>query len=272
MSETTTSTIERITCPCGTVFEWDNTASHLLGGKWADIFRPKHCETCQDAIDRKNEKENRERSEREAAEKITASIQRLNDKLAGRTPARYRDTDIQHAGFNRKLWNRVKVWRPTSEIPWLGLVGESGASKTRIQYLLLREIMIESIDGKGHSPLSFEIATAYELSEAVRNQYSKRRPEGHSFNDDSTEGERSRAYLDRMATAGILLLDDLGKAKNTPAVASELFAIIDRRHAENLPMVWTANSPPEQIVSGMSPDMAGPLAGRLIECSTIIPT
>ena len=88
--------------------------------------------------------------------------------------------------------------------------------------------------------------------------------------NDMSPRDAARQKLDSIRRCDVLLLDDLGKAKNTPAVAAELFAIIDHRHAQNLPTLWTANSPPVSIVTGMSEDVAGPLAGRLIECSKIV--
>ena len=261
--------IENITCTCGTMFQWERFENEL-GEKFDSMFRPKLCDPCQAITDKEVERIESERIERKRREDREAAITRLTEKLDCRTPDRYKATDIRHPGFNLNLWNRVKAWRPTPEAPWLGLVDVSGESKTRIGYLLLREIVLASISDNGGRPMSFEIATAYELSEAVRNQYSKRMPDVRGMHDDYTVGEKARAYIDRMATAGILLFDDLGKAKNTPAVSAELFAIIDRRHAENLATIWTANSAPNEIVAGMSADLAGPLAGRLIECSQII--
>ena len=265
------SKIEKITCPCGTVFEWEHTTSDEgFSASFIESYRPTLCNICQDARDEARDIERARLQAVEDEEKLTAAIEQTSANLDNRTPARFRTTAIAHSGFNLELWNRVKLWRPTADVPWLGLIGESGTCKTRIAYLLLREIVLGSIMPSDRRYLAFEIATAYELSEAVRNQYSKRMPDVRSCWDDRTCGEVSRDRLDRMATTGILLLDDFGKAKHTPAVAAELFAIVDHRHEENLPMIWTANSQPDALVGDMTADMAGPLCGRLIECSAII--
>ena len=71
----------------------------------------------------------------------------------------------------------------------------------------------------------------------------------------------------RDAQSGV---DDLGKGRMTPAVASEFFDVIDHRHKENMPVIWTANSTPEVIAANMTLDMAAPFAGRLNDCSRII--
>lgn len=69
------------------------------------------------------------------------------------------------------------------------------------------------------------------------------------------------------------MIDDIGKGKLTPAVASELHALLSHRHDHLMHTVWTSNSPPEVIAARfpieLVEDMAGAFAGRLIEMSTI---
>ena len=250
--------IEKITCPCGCSFDWENDESIF-----SNLLRPKFCDPCQEIEDKRNAKEHAAKLAEEAAEKLRQTKQRVIERLDAATPARYRETDIADESFNLELWQRVAKWIPTSKAPWLGLIGTSGACKSRCAYLALRELVLASIESR-RKPMTFATMTSYQFSEAVRNQYSKREAGGYCT------GEIARDAIDRMATADVVLFDDLGKAKNTPAVSAELFAVIDRRHAENLPMIWTANSTPDEIVVGMGDDMAGPLSGRLVELSQII--
>ena len=262
-SEITGPKVETITCKCGSVFEWENPLDYS-----SDFLRPSLCESCAEKEEIERETQRKVKAEEEERQRVidlTAStIARLRDK----TPARFQATDITHAAFNRELWRKVKPWFPTDDMPFLGLVGESGASKTRIGFLLLRELLLASI-GDNSKAATFDIVSGYEFADLARNQYSKQMPDSWTANN-ITVGELYRRRLDRMAKVGILLFDDMGKARNTPAASAELFTIIDMRHKENLATIWTANSPPEVIVQGMSEDLAGPLAGRLIECSTII--
>ena len=255
--------IENITCACGTGFQWENDCCGITAG-FADLMRPKFCDPCQEIEEAAQEKREAERKEREASDKLKTAIQKTVAALDARTPARYRATNPQHQDFNRNLWNRVAKWKPTEEAPWLGLVGSSGACKTRCAYLALRKMVLDSIEPNKGRAMTFEVATSYEFSEAVRNQYSKQPVLG------GTEGDVARAFITRLTTAAVVLFDDMGKAKNTPAVSAELFAVIDRRHADNMPMIWSSNSSPDEIVAGMSADMAGPLAGRLVELSQMI--
>jgi hypothetical protein len=230
---------------------------------FSHMFRPRLCDTCTELQEQENHRLDQERRAAEYAERTAAARERAGRILSDRIPPRYLATDTSHPAFNRRLWDKVKTWQPTSDKPWLGLIGASGTCKTRVGFLLLREYVMRNIRGDSSGP--FEIATAYELATAVRDQYDRK-----MLTLNTTVGEKARSFLDRVTNADILLLDDLGKAKATPAVAAELFSIIDQRHARNLPTLWTANSNPEVIAQGMSEDMAGPFAGRLLDCSTII--
>ncbi|RYD80490.1 MAG: hypothetical protein EOP84_11975 [Verrucomicrobiaceae bacterium] len=177
-------------------------------------------------------------------------------------PARYATTITSHPSFNSELWGKVQIWRPTDDKPWLLLIGESGACKTRCAFLLLSEMVMKSVTATTYnfSVARFAFVTAYDLHEAVTGQYS----------DDRDTKAKARALLDKSKSCELLLFDDFGKARNSPAYSAALFGIVDHRHAYNLPTIYTANSTPEQLVAGMGEDMAGPLAGRIIECSHTI--
>ena len=250
---------ENITCQCGNIFDWthDNTEKF-----WTDALRPKHCPSCESIIIEQSERE----AKRIRLEETTAAIQSGIDEV---TPPRYRQTDIRHPDFNRPLWRQVSAWEPTDTTPFLGLVGASGACKTRVAYLRFRELVLELAKPyiEKNSWIRPSVAlTSGEFARLVAQQFSNTGL--RDLWDNPTPP--ARRQLDAIRDCPILFLDDLGKAKNTPSVSAELFAVIDHRHAQNLPTIWTANSQPNGIVSGMTEDMAGPLAGRLIECSNII--
>ncbi len=197
--------------------------------------------------------------------KLAEKRQELVNSLIEETPPRYQTTSVDHPAFNRKLWETVKGWRPTEERPWLGLIGPAGKCKTRIGFLMLRDIVLESFDQSENNSLwrrsmSFAVAESYSIAKCVVSQY----------DNDYEVKNPAKAFLSSVRNADLLILDDFGKAKNTPAYIAEMFAILDHRHAHNLPTIWTSNTRPEEIVRGMSEDVSGPLAGRLIECSKII--
>lgn len=190
------------------------------------------------------------------------AVTKMESWITDATPARYRLTDASHAAFNAKLWEHVKAWWPTAERPWLGLSGAPGKCKTRCAFLMLREILIGSIHPPSHPDQgvrlqTFKAISAARFQETVMAQFSD------ESKSDAVE------FLRQLKTADVLLFDDLGKQRSSPAVTSELFALLDSRHANNLTTIWTSNLSAEGITAGMPEDFAAPLAGRIVECSQI---
>lgn len=274
MNTTKTTITETLTCECGTIYQWENEEPR--NEFWTNFLRPKHCEECSERIAAEEQKRIKEEN-RQKAEKELAQAQETADSQAwNQIPLRYQQTDTKHPTFNGDLWKKVKAWRPSEEVPFLGLIGESGACKTRIGFLLWREIIGELVKPYGEPDRrriyvpTFDALTSPEFALLVGRQFQSTPTKRNPWDEDSDPRHEARIDLDYLRKCKVLFLDDLGKAKNTTSVSAELFAIIDHRHAHNLTTIWTANSTPEKIVTGMNEDMAGPLAGRLIECSTIV--
>lgn len=238
-----------ITCAnegCTNQFEWPT-----LPG--CEILENLICDPCEKIRDQiKIAADEADKSSR--IEQLRASSMIAIDAA---TPSRYRHTDISHPTFNRDLWEQVKEWKPTRLKPWIGIVGrESGSCKTRIALLLLRKIIAES-----NGYFGFEIITSHDFKKLALAQYVR----------SKDEEESPRDILDRLATCDNLLLDDIGKAKHTPAVAEELFTIIDHRYANILPINWTSNCHPCEFAADIADkELAGPMVGRIMECSLII--
>lgn len=263
MNTTKTTTTETLTCECGTPFQWTYDPKDDFEIRY---LKRDHCSECSERIRAENERLEeeckRQRFENELAQKKEAT----ESKAWNLIPPRYQQTDSKHPKFNRDLWGKVKAWSPGDESPFLGLIGESGACKTRIGYRRWYETISEMVKPCGEPDHrwiyvpSFTALNSSELALLV----------GRQFLSHDRDRAEARNDLDLVRKCKVLFLDDLGKAKNTPSVAAELFAIIEHRLAHNLTTIWTANSSPEEIVNGMGEDMAGPLAGRLIDGSTIV--
>ncbi len=235
--------------------------------EWCFAFPPERCDSCEE---RARQDADAER-ERQHWAMLQQAREAAGHEVLAATPARFAATDIGHANFRGDIWGRVKGWRPTDERPWLGLIGPTGACKTRCSFLLLRELVTAGIDQKTGSRPSFAAVSHTTLARWIVGQHDDRPVQSSVLaGRGCTVGDEAKDHLLRVRAADILLLDDLGKAKATPAVSSWIFDLLDHRHAENLPTIWTANGAPERIVAGMPEDMAAPLAGRLIECSTIL--
>jgi len=254
-------------CDCGVSFQTD---AHP-GDEWLEV---QECPTCRAAIESKMEERQRiaqEKLDQEKAERMEAAVSRTFQHIDEETPARFLSTDTGDKRFNRALWEQVTKWLPTAEKPWLGLVGEAGASKTRCAYLRLRQLGEEWTRKHGRPP-KFEIVTGPEFKRLSLDRFSKEEVGTRNWEGSSRVpvSEIASASLREIKNADILLFDELGeKIKPTPAVIEELFALIDHRHAENLVTIWTCNSSPESFCGGWPPEFAGPIAGRILESSTI---
>lgn len=217
--------------------------------------RPDYCEECTATL---------------IAEKLSEARIGTAKKLDATTPPRYLATDTSHKSFNTRLQARLERWEPTPEHPWLGLAGTTGLCKTRCAFLLLRRLVMAGIECEnlchGATVPGFAAVTSNDFAAAVVDQYGP--PGIRDIHDDNRND--ARRLLDNLKYSRFVLFDDLGKARNTPAVSAALFAMLDERHAENRVTIWTSNGTPESIVAGMPDDMAAPLAGRIRECSTII--
>lgn len=240
---------EIITCHtegCLNTFEWPTVPGcEIPEGLLCD-----HCEQVRE----------KERLAAEDADKLSAvAIQRdaALKALELATPDRYRGTDIDHPTFNLNLWSQVENWKPSRGEPWIGFVGkESGKCKTRIALMMLRKIIAES-----KAYFGFEVITSHDFKRAALDQYRR----------GQDEEDSPRELLARLADCDNLLIDDIGKAKHTPAVAEELFTIIDHRYAHLLPIIWTSNCHPKEFAADIADkELAGPMVGRIMECSLII--
>ncbi len=194
-------------------------------------------------------------SKRRSDESAARNLDTIKARFLAATPARMRNTDTQHPGFSKNAWPLIRDHKFTSEKPWLGLVGETGCCKTRMVFLRAEIGLVKMTTAK-RVP-TFEIITGYEFAETVM----------LSFSDATKEAACDR--LDKLRYADLLILDDVDKARMTPAIASEFFALVDARHRDDAMMLWTANIPPEQFTAGMAASMAAPCAGRINDSSTI---
>lgn len=238
-TEATATESTTIACYCGKSFEWTRIDGYSR--------KPSECPECIEAESQRN---------------WEIAADKLEDTVFQLTPKRYNATDIEHPDFNRGLWEKVAAWEYTNDRPWLGIVGETGKGKSRCAYLALPEIAVGMLRKSGETCWRLPILkaiTAYDFTAAVMNQYS----------DDKQEKAAAKAYLSSLKRVDLLLFDDLGKARNTPAVSAELFALFDSRHEANRLTIWTSNLSPEGIVAGMPEEIGAPLAGRIRECSTI---
>lgn len=250
--------METITCDCSTVFQWTPDSDN----EWIiDMMRPKFCPKCTERI----EAESEEQRQLEREERIGRYMMGVTQSVRNSTPLIFQTTDPSHADFNANGLQLVEDWKSTFEKPWLGLIGPTGTCKTRIAYLLAaseiqRQARNLAQKLRGPDAPTFAFIASYEITDLACNLSAA----------DFGRKDAARDALNKLRRVNLLLIDDLGKGRLPPSVASELFAIIDYRYANALPMIWTANSEPAIIAASLSKDMAAPFAGRLHDSSRIV--
>jgi len=232
-------------CPCGAPVDPD-----LIELRTMLPSLPSLCTACYEVSHREDEA--RDRRDRENAEH-----RRRLALLDATVPPEILATDLSHPTFNKALFVAAQGWQPDSG-KWLFISGPPGKCKTRVVGLLVKRLILD-----GHR---VTWATAGELQAAVEalNAYGK---------SEAAHRAAEMAKLRAWRTAGILVLDDLGKNTWFPTLESKLFDLIDHRKTNYLPTIITANSPLKDLLremlqaSGNNAARSGPIIGRIIEAS-----
>lgn len=129
---------------------------------------------------------------------------RIRDCITGRMPE---VVDI-------RALERVVSWRPNSYgAKGLALKGPSGSGKTTAYWCLAR-----ALESEGRTPVTI---TAVELGRIL------------------SKAARDIEAVDWLCGCAVLMVDDLGKEKSTPAMAALLWEVLDKRYGRGLPMVIT---------------------------------
>ena len=267
---TTTDETKMITktCKCGTQFETESMPKY-------EFLENNLCGPCDRAKEKADKEWFRIKKEEDAkreAERVESLVDSIRNNVDWLTPERILATDLSDQRFNSALWEQVAIWNPSKEKPWLGLVGDPGESKTRCAYLLIRQMAEAWTRRDGEKPKVAAI-TGSDFKRWVLDRYSKETIQNPSHLGYGTipVSEIVASKLRDAKNADILLFDEIGeKIKPTATVIEELFGFIDHRHSRNLVTIWTCNSRPEKFCAGWPEEFAGPIAGRIVESSTII--
>lgn len=196
------------------------------------------CDECDSQADAKWEAAKRAEQQAEWLAKFEAVI-----------PPRYQESDP--ARFPG-AWRTVKQWQPTDE-KGLILIGETGRCKSRMLCRLARRLFVKNNIRVGY-------VTASDLAKTVRRQWS-------SNPRSSVEAEKA---LNDLQTVSVLILDDLGKQSNSPAVEEAVFDLFEHRTSHIKPTLVAANMNGQEMASHMSADRGIPLIRRIREFCTPI--
>ena len=78
-----------------------------------------------------------------------------------------------------------------------------------------------------------------------------------------TAQRAGRDILHRAAHVGVLLFDDVAKARTSQVTAAAVYALLDRRAMHHLPVLWSGQSSSQWIIDKYGPDHGPAIAARL---------
>ena len=124
------------------------------------------------------------------------------------------------------------------------LLGETGLGKSRVAWTLLKRVLIED------KPRSFEWFDSISFGHKLAKHYHE---------------ENAESWLELIAEKEILFFDDLGKLKLTERAEVELFGLIEKRCANELPVMVTTNDTGDSLAARMSDNRGPAMIRRLRE-------
>lgn len=169
---------------------------------------------------------------------------RAKDEWTRLCPPSYRKTEP--ARLPAKPLADILAWRYGPR--GLLAIGPTDEGKTRSMFLLLRRLLDE-----GREIRAFDCAAF-----------------GHECGRRFMDGTGAD-WTDALAQVEVCFFDDLGKVPMTERVESELFAVVERRTANELPILATSNLTGADLVGKASADRGAPLVRRLREfCEVVV--
>jgi len=182
-------------------------------------------------------------------ELASKEAQQREDQWFKVCPPLYRDTDIMR--INQRCAEAALSWDVASA-RGMGIVGETGAGKTRALFFALRRAFDSGLRclSISHNSFSRVVQTA--------------------FSGDGLDKANANEQLKNLHRVPVILLDDLGKPPPTERADAELEELIEVRTSNLLPILWSANGSSAWLIKRMGPDRGEPLVRRLSEFSEVI--
>lgn len=195
---------------------------------------------CDDCLEK-----NITKSEQDAAQLRKDALERC---FWESVPPLYQDTEIER--LNPILVQNVLTWEfnPIG----IGIRGKSGEQKTRAAVLILHKM---KMTGK-----SVYFLKSTDIAKYSAQQFSNEK----ELQSDALKAIRSAH------TAQVLLIDDIGKGRLSPAAEELLYDLLDRRSERQLPVIWTSNAVQGELHKMLSNDRGDAIIRRLSEFSTLI--
>lgn len=161
-------------------------------------------------------------------------------------PANYRETDLRRVPASFAAAIESYRFGPKG----LGFCAPTGERKTRTMFVLLHRLFV--VEGKRSIYL-----TASDFSHKV----------------SRLSGDRMEAldeFVGGLCRVPVLFLDDLGKGRNTDRVEAEMYHVIEKRTANQLPILFTAQLTGKDFAASMGEDRGAAIVRRLGEFCEIV--
>jgi DNA replication protein DnaC len=162
----------------------------------------------------------------------------------------YWNTDESRPDLNSVAVSIAKNWDPRATLG-LGLIGKTGEGKTRCLHIALKKAF-----DAGKKCFAIRHVAFASLAEEFYSSNERIVEQAHKCKQDAFWCE-------------VLLLDDLGKARSTPARDELLEELVETRTSNNLPILWSANAGGAWLIERFGPDRGPAIARRLAEFSHI---
>ncbi len=120
-------------------------------------------------------------------------------------------------------YDRVRAWSPEASPKGLALIGDEGSGKTTAMWALFREL-----ESQGLAPI---LLGSLEMGRVL----------GTAARDIRDVGW--------MARCRVLMIDDLGKERASPGIASLFWEVLNERYNRNLPLIVSSRFKGEDFVA-----------------------
>ena len=162
-------------------------------------------------------------------------------------PSLYQKTDTSK--LPQEQLKKAMDWQYGSR--GLILLGDTGKGKSRVAWSLLKRLLVEDKPMQHPKPSRDFVwfdATSF----------------GHEIIRAYRE-ENADVWLEEVSTVPLVFFDDLGKLKLTERAEVELFGVIERRCANELPIIVTTNDTGDSLAARMSDNRGPAMIRRLRE-------
>lgn len=185
-----------------------------------------YCQDCWNAIQAKQEAEDKARIETARKANQKAKLERMLD--SARIGRRYADCTLENfipvKGADKALNTCTEYVKDFSKDSGEGLImaGPSGSGKSHLAVAI-----VKAIAETGKSAIFQSVP---ELLARLRMTY-----------DKNNEGEKEDEILEQLAQCDLLVLDDIGAEKTSAWTEERLYLLIDRRYRDKRATIVTTN-------------------------------